>query len=102
MPRVNPDILKWARETAGLTRQTAEKLDILEAHGLSRSERLVRLEAGEDVPYQSRACQDGEAGPVTPCSCFTCRSHHAKAIAARISALCRPVNLAPPKPCWTR
>ncbi len=54
MPRVNPDILKWARETAGLTRQTAaEKLDILEAHGLSPSERLARLEAGEDVPTRS-------------------------------------------------
>ena len=35
MPTVNPDILKWARETAGLTFEVAAaKLDIGEARGV--------------------------------------------------------------------
>jgi Zn-dependent peptidase ImmA (M78 family)/transcriptional regulator with XRE-family HTH domain len=51
MPRVNPNILKWARETAGLTLEDAsEKLDIGEAHGVSGEERLAGYEAGEREP----------------------------------------------------
>ncbi len=51
MPRVNPDILRWARETAGLTAEEAvEKLQLLPARGASPVERLAALEAGEDVP----------------------------------------------------
>ena len=47
MPRVNPDILKWARETAGLTlEEAADKVDINAARGLSGEERLAEYEAG--------------------------------------------------------
>lgn len=51
MPNVNPDILRWARETAGLTPQNAvEKLDINDARGVAALDRLDALETGEDAP----------------------------------------------------
>ena len=51
MPRVNPEVLRWARETAGLTPAAAvEKLRLLSARGKSAIERLAALEAGEDEP----------------------------------------------------
>lgn len=51
MPKVNPDILRWARETAGLTLEEAsQKLRILDAHGVSAVDRLIALEKGEDTP----------------------------------------------------
>jgi len=51
MPRVNPDILRWARETAGLTpEEAAEKLHLREARGVSAVDRLAALETGEDEP----------------------------------------------------
>ena len=51
MPTVNPEILRWARETAGLDLSEAStKLGISDAYGLSSEERLRRLEAGEDTP----------------------------------------------------
>lgn len=41
MPQVNPEILQWARETAGLSRsEAAEKLALREARGMSPEERL--------------------------------------------------------------
>jgi Zn-dependent peptidase ImmA (M78 family)/transcriptional regulator with XRE-family HTH domain len=51
MPRVNPDILKWARETAGLTlEEAARKLTLGEARGVSADERLNAYETGECEP----------------------------------------------------
>ena len=51
MPRVNPDILRWARESAGLTPDEAvAKLQLGPARGASAVERLAALEAGEDLP----------------------------------------------------
>ena len=51
MPKVNPDILRWARETAGLTLEEAcKKLSIQEARGESPKARLQSLEAGETEP----------------------------------------------------
>ena len=51
MPQVNPDILRWARETAGLTLEEAcKKLRIQEARGLSSEERLQSLETGNTEP----------------------------------------------------
>ena len=47
MPKVNPDILSWARETAGLTRsEAAKKLSIARARGLEGAERLEAMENG--------------------------------------------------------
>ena len=45
MPKVNPDILVWARETAGLSEQDAAK-----KLGLSSPERLEALESGKRDP----------------------------------------------------
>lgn len=51
MPKVNPAILVWARETAGLTEEEAvDKLNIRDARGVAGIDRLRRLEAGEDTP----------------------------------------------------
>lgn len=51
LPNVNPDILVWARETAGLTPQEAvKKLGLRDAHGLAAAERLAALEEGDAAP----------------------------------------------------
>ena len=44
MPRINPEILVWARETAGLTPEEAvKKLGIADAHGVVAIDRLAAL-----------------------------------------------------------
>ena len=51
MPRVNHEILGWARETAGITREEAvKKLDIRDAWGMKAVDRLTALESGEAEP----------------------------------------------------
>ena len=51
MPSVNSDILRWARETAGLTLEdAAAKLNIGEARGVPGPDRLAAYEAGEQEP----------------------------------------------------
>ncbi len=51
MPSVNPEILSWARETAGLSlKEAAEKLGIHDSRGVNAAQRLASLEAGEDTP----------------------------------------------------
>lgn len=51
MPQVNPEILRWARETAGLSLQeAAEKVGINDARGVDAPDRLAALEAGEAEP----------------------------------------------------
>lgn len=51
MPRVNPDILRWARETAGFdTDEAARKIGLREARGVAPRDRLAALEAGEAEP----------------------------------------------------
>jgi len=54
MPRVNPAILRWAREAAGLDlEEAARKAGINAARGLQAAERLQHLEAGDDEPSRS-------------------------------------------------
>ena len=51
MPAVNPEILVWARETAGLAVEDAvAKLRIKEARGVAAVDRLLALERGEQEP----------------------------------------------------
>jgi Zn-dependent peptidase ImmA (M78 family) len=51
VPQVNPDILRWARETAGLTiEDAATKLQIGAARGVDGPTRLAMLEAGDVEP----------------------------------------------------
>ncbi len=51
MPKVNPEILRWARETAGLELdEAAEKIDLGAARGIDGSQRLAAMEAGEVEP----------------------------------------------------
>jgi len=51
---VNPGILKWARETAGLTAdEAAHALSFHDTRERSATERLMALEAGEEEPSRS-------------------------------------------------
>jgi hypothetical protein len=45
MPSVNPEILSWARETAGLSmEEAAEKLGIHDSHGVNAAQRLAAFD----------------------------------------------------------
>lgn len=51
MPSVNPDILVWARKTAGLSEEeAAERLGIQDARGVLAVDRLRELEKGKVEP----------------------------------------------------
>ncbi len=51
MPSVNPEILKWARETAGMTlHAAASKLSLTDTKRASRVDRLAALESGGEEP----------------------------------------------------
>lgn len=51
MPRVNPAILRWARETAGFDLETAaDRIDLRATRRSSGSERLSALESGDEEP----------------------------------------------------
>ena len=51
MPSINPDILRWARETAGLSiEEAAGKLGIYDARGISAKDRLLAFERGDHEP----------------------------------------------------
>lgn len=51
MPKVNPEILRWARETMSLTpEQATTKLGLRDAKGVTAADRLAALEAGEIEP----------------------------------------------------
>lgn len=50
MPAINPHILTWARESAGLSlEEAAHRIGLAEARGISPTDRLAAIEAG-DVP----------------------------------------------------
>lgn len=54
MPRVNSEILSWARQQAGLGPEDAcRKIQLNAAHGLTATERLAQLEAGNAEPSRS-------------------------------------------------
>ncbi len=54
MPRVNPEILRWARETAGLSpEEAADKLKLVPKKGLSAANRLHELESGKEIPSRA-------------------------------------------------
>ena len=54
MPKVNHEILKWARETAGLSPEEAvRKLPIRDAWGVKAVDRLGALETGQIEPTRS-------------------------------------------------
>lgn len=51
---LNPDILQWARKTAGLSlEEAAHALDLKNAHGTPGPKRLAALEAGTEEPSRS-------------------------------------------------
>jgi Zn-dependent peptidase ImmA (M78 family) len=50
-PMLNPDILRWARVTAGLSlEEAAHAIELKEAYGTSGPGRLAALELGKDEP----------------------------------------------------
>lgn len=55
MPKINPNILKWARTTAGLDEeQAAKKLDINDTKKSSAIEKITALESGEVFPTRAQ------------------------------------------------
>ena len=51
MPKVNPAIMVWARETAGLTqKEAASKLGFQDSSRSSAAEKLARIERGQKEP----------------------------------------------------
>jgi Zn-dependent peptidase ImmA (M78 family) len=51
MPTLNPDILRWARTTAGLSlEEAAHAIELNHARGVSGPQRLAALEAGKEEP----------------------------------------------------
>jgi Zn-dependent peptidase ImmA (M78 family)/transcriptional regulator with XRE-family HTH domain len=55
MPKVNPKILTWARETAGFSLEdAAHAIDLKESRGIAGAERLAILERGEDEPSRAQ------------------------------------------------
>lgn len=53
MPAVNPELLKWARTTAGLSLADAAKGILNDAYGKTGEQRLAELEAGEAEPTRT-------------------------------------------------
>ena len=52
--RVNPAILRWARETAGLSpEEAATKIDLNPTKRATAVERIAALEGGEDEPSRA-------------------------------------------------
>lgn len=52
---INPDILVWARETAGLSpEEAAERLGLKDSERQSASEKLAELESGERFPTRNQ------------------------------------------------
>lgn len=55
MPRINPEILVWARVTAGLDLElAARRIGLNAARGLSGADRLQLIEAGEVEPTEAQ------------------------------------------------
>ena len=56
MPKVNPDIIRWARETAGLSlEEAATKLKLHQARGVSAVDRLAALESSDEEAEPTRS-----------------------------------------------
>lgn len=54
MPRVNPDILRWARQTAGLEpEEAARKIQLRDSRKGTAVDRLAALEEGEELPTRA-------------------------------------------------
>ena len=59
MPRVNPEIMVWAREEAGLVPGDAiQKFSIREAWGVPPLDRLAAIENGETEPTRPAPLRD--------------------------------------------
>jgi Zn-dependent peptidase ImmA (M78 family)/transcriptional regulator with XRE-family HTH domain len=55
MPKINPDVLRWARETAGLTEEAAaRRIGLNAARGLTPEQRVRALEIGESEPTHAQ------------------------------------------------
>lgn len=55
MPKVNPEVIVWARETAGLTQEeAARKLGLQDSSKSSAVEKLAALESGDNEPSRTQ------------------------------------------------
>ena len=80
VPQINPDILRWARETAGLTREdAARKLAIRDTKTAMAVDRL-------------RAMEDGERPPTRPMLSRMAKQYHRPLVAFYLSQPPRRAN----------
>ena len=62
MPEVNPEILVWARETAGLSQETAAKrMGFQDSRASSAAEKLAALECGDKEPTRPQIVRMADA-----------------------------------------
>ena len=62
MPEVNPEILVWARETAGLSQETvAKRLGFQDSSASLASEKLAALECGDKEPTRPQIVKMADA-----------------------------------------
>ena len=91
MPEVNPEILTWARETAGLTREDAvKKLSIRAAYGIEPEERLMALETGAIEPTRPMLVKMAKQYRRPLLDILPLEAADEKGIAALISVRCLP------------
>ena len=65
MPKINPEIIVWARETAGLTQEeAAKKLGFQDSSKSSAAEKLAALENGDNEPSRPQLSKIGS--PIPP------------------------------------
>ena len=106
MPNLNPKILQWARETAGLDlAQAARKIGIKPAYGIDAPDRLAALETGEAAPtrptLEKMAKQYRRPLTVFYLPDIPPRATMAKTSAASPTLSARPASASPTPSCAT-
>ena len=102
MPKVNPAIMVWARETAGLTQEeAARKLGFRDSSKSSAVEKLALIERGQKEPSRPKLLT--MAGQYRrPLLTFYLSKPPQKSNRGWISALCPKVIIPLKRRCWTR
>ena len=102
MPGISPEIMVWARETAGLTRQeAARKLGFRDSSRSTAVDKLAAIEYGEKEPSRPQLVKmSGQYH--RRCLHSTCLNLRPRGLGAQIFAPCRKVTHARTTRYWMR
>ena len=101
MPKVNPEILVWARETAGLTKeQAAWKLEFQDSTLSSATEKLEAIENGQKEPSRPQLLKMARQYR-RPLPRFTCPSRRNSQKGVQIFAVHPRTTFLAMRDCWT-